>query len=170
MIYLRVLNLVTFHLARRGEILAAERVGEESRSASPSANPAKAPSNPERRFHTVRVALDRRAEESIGNLSRFFRVLPGLQGSDKRALLFGLFTLSFGALLVVSPIVATAYGFVTGVTDPMSCAQLDHTGLMVAQFVILLALIVGGFFLWRSLGKAHAFRTCLALTVLLGAG
>ena len=63
MIYLRVLNLVTFHLARRGEILAAERAGEESRSAGPSANAARAPSNPERRLHTVRVALDRRAEE-----------------------------------------------------------------------------------------------------------
>ena len=41
--------------------------------------------------------------------------------------------------------------------------------MVVAQFVALLALLVGGFFLWRNLSKAHAFRTCLALTVLLGA-
>ena len=41
----------------------------------------------------------------------------------------------FGSLLVVAPIAATAYGFAFGETDPMSCARLDHTGMVVAQFV-----------------------------------
>ena len=68
---------------------------------------------------------------------------------------------------MVSPIVATAYGFFHGKTDPLSCARLDHTGMVVAQFVALLALLAAGFFLWRRMTLAHAFRTCLALTVLL---
>src|SRR5262245_17423551 len=114
MLFLRVLNAVTFHLARKGEILAATRAASASRSESPFANLAQSPSGGERRFHSMRVALDRRTEASIGNLSRFFRVLPRLDGKDRRALVVGLFTLSFGSLLVVSPIVAAAYGFAYG--------------------------------------------------------
>ena len=50
-----------------------------------------------------------------------------------------------------------------------SCARLDHPGLVVAQFVALATLLAGGLLLWRSQGKAHAFRTCLSLTLLLAA-
>ena len=39
--------------------------------------------------------------------------------------------------------------------------------MVVAQFVALLALLAAGFFLWRRMTLAHAFRTCLALTLLL---
>lgn len=168
-LFLRVLNLVTFHLTRRGEILAAERGRDPPRSDSPFANLGESPPQPERRLRSIRVAIDRRAEASIGNLSRFFRVLPSLQGSDRRALLLGLFTLSFGALLVVSPIVATAYGFATGYTDPMSCSRLGHPGLVVAQFVAVLVLIAAGYLLWRKLSASHAFRSCLGLAILLTA-
>src|SRR5207342_1412208 len=114
-----------------------------------------------------RVALDQRTEENIGNLSRFFRVLPKLPRTDAWALLIGLITLMFGTLLVVAPIVAMAYGFRHGETDEFSCARLDHPGLVVAQFVALATLLAGGLLLWRSQGKAHAFRTCLLLTLLL---
>jgi len=167
LLFTRILNAVTFYFMRRAESLATERRGAESRSDSPFANLAQAQEGTERRFNRVRVAIDRRAEESVGNLRRFFRALRTVQGRDKRALRIGLGVLSLGSLLVVTPIVATAYGFATGVTDPMSCAQLDHPAMVVAQFLALLALLAGGFFLWRSMSIAHSFRTCVTLTILL---
>ncbi len=167
LLFTRMLNAVTFYFMRRAESLATERRGAESRSDSPFANLAQAQEGTERRFNRVRVAIDRRAEENVGNLRRFFRALRNVQGKDKRALRIGLVVLSMGSLLVVAPIVATAYGFAFGETDPMSCARLDHPAMVVAQFVALLALLAGGFFLWRSMSMAHSFRTCLALTVLL---
>ena len=169
LLFLRVLNAVTFYLMRRAEYLATERRGAETRSDSPFANLAQAQQGSERRFHSMRVAIDRRAEASVGNLRRFFAALKNVRGRDKRALRIGLVVLSFGALLVVAPIAATAYGFATGKTDPLSCARLDHPGMVVAQFVALLALWTGGFFLWRKFSVAHAFRTCALLTLLLGA-
>ena len=168
-IFTRVLNAVTFYLMRRAELLAAERRGVDPRGDSPSANLAQEQSGSERRFRSVRVALERRTRENIGNLSRFFRALPSLASRDRRALIIGMITLMCGSLLVVSPLAATAYGFAFGESDPMSCARLDHTGMVVAQFLAVLILFVAGFVLWRSLGIVHAFRTCLALTVLLAA-
>ena len=117
----------------------------------------------------MRVVLNRRAEENIGNLSRFLRALPRLKSADAWALRFGFITLMAGTLLLIAPIAATAYGFQHGVTDDQSCAQLARPGLVVAQFVALIALLAAGFLLWRGQGKAHAFRACLALTVVLGA-
>jgi len=168
LIFTRLLNSVTFQLTRRAEILAADRPGPPE-SQSPFAKLAQNPENVERRLSPVRVAFDRRAERSIGNLSRFFRALPKLRRNDAWGLMFGLYVLMFGSLLVVAPIVATGYGFRYGETDPMSCARLDHPGLVVAQFVAVVLLIGGGLFLWRSLGKARPFFTCLALTLLLTA-
>jgi hypothetical protein len=168
MIFLRVLNAVTLYLARRAQVLAKPAPSGESRSDSPFANLAQTPEGGDRRFKTVRVELERRAEASFGNLSRFFHALPGVRGGDRLSLLVGLFTLIFGSLLVVAPIVATAYGFANGETDELSCARLDHPGLVVAQFVAALVLLAGGFLLWRNMGKVHGFRTCLALTLLIG--
>ena len=168
LIFTRLLNSVTFHLTRRAEILAAERPGAVSDS--PFANLAQTEDTGERRFRSVRVAFDRRAEQNIGNLNRFFRLLPSLRRNDAWGLMFGLYVLMFGSLLVVAPLAAAAYGFRYGETDPMSCSRLDHGGLVIAQFVVFALLIGGGLLLWRSLGKRHAFRTCLALTVLLGVG
>jgi Patatin-like phospholipase len=167
LIFTRVLNAVTFYLMRRAELLATERRGADSRSESPFANLAQAQTGSERRFRSVRVALDRRTQEHIGNLNRFFRALPSLASRDRRTLIIGLIALMCGSLLVVSPLAATAYGFAYGETDAIGCARLDHTSLVVAQFVALLLLFVGGLVLWRSLGIVHAFRTCLALTFLL---
>src|SRR5262245_16366198 len=169
LIFTRLLNSVTFHLTRRAELLVAERPADTPANESPFAELAQNQENVERRFRSVRVAIDRRTEENIGNLSRFFRALPKLKRNDAWGLMFGLYVLMFGSLLVVAPIAAAAYGFRFGETDAMSCSRLDHTGLVVAQFVVFALLIAGGLFLWRSLGKAHAFRTCLALTILLAA-
>jgi len=168
LLFTRILNAVTFYLMRRAENYATERRGAETRSDSPFANLAQAQEGRERRLNAMRVAIDRRAEASVGNLRRFFSALKNVQGKDKGALRIGLVVLSLGSLLVVAPIVATAYGFATGETDPMSCARLDHPAMVVAQFVALLALVAGGFFLWRNMAIVHSFRTCLALTVLLG--
>jgi hypothetical protein len=170
LIFTRLLNAVAYHLTRRAEILVAQRPAAAASGENPAANTASGSSNAERRLHSVRVAIDRRAEESVGNLSRFFRALPKLPRSDAWALLFGLFALMFGALLVIAPIAATAYGFRHGETDPLSCARLDHSGLVVAQFAAFAALLGLGLMLWRGLGKSHAFRACLALTVLLVLG
>lgn len=167
LLFLRVLNAVTFYLMRRAETLATERRGADSRSDSPFANLAQSQQGSERRFHSVRVAIDRRAEASIGNLRRFFGAMRNVRGKDKRALRIGLVVLSLGALLVVAPIVATAYGFATGETDALSCARLDHPAMVVAQFIALAALWVGGFFLWRKFSIAHAFRTFVLLALLL---
>jgi hypothetical protein len=167
-IFTRVLNGVTYHLTRQAEQLATEAHPKDSaRGDSPFANLAQNQQRVERRFHRVRVALDQRTEENIGNLSRFFRLLPKLPRTDAWALLFGLITLMFGSLLVIAPIVATAYGFQHGETDKLSCSRLDHPGLVIAQFVALATLLAGGLLLWRSQGKAHAFRNCLSLTLLL---
>ena len=166
-LFLRVLNAVTFYLARRAENLATERRGADSRSDSPFANLAQPQAGTERRFQSMRVAIDRRAEATVGNLRRFRRAIGLVRGTEKRALRIGLVVLSLGAFLIVAPIVATAYGFATGKTDPLSCARLDHPAMVVAQFVALLALLAAGFILWRRMSLAHAFRTCLALTVLL---
>ncbi len=88
---------------------------------SPFANLAQTQERSERRLRNVRVALDRRAEEHVGNLSRFFRALPKLQPTDAWSLFFGLLVLVFGSLLVVAPIAATAYGLRFGEeTDAMS--------------------------------------------------
>ena len=156
-IFVKVLNVVSFHFARRAEILASER----PRAQSPD------PPRNERRFQHFRVAVDRRTEAHVGNLTRFIRVLPKLPARDAGALLLGLSTLMLGSLLVVAPIAATAYGFQHGETDPMSCSRLDNTGLVVAQFVALLALLAGGFALWRTFGPRHALRTCVTLTAWL---
>ena len=107
-IFTRVLNAVTFYLMRRAEILANERRGADARSDSPFANLAQSQEGRERRFHAMRVAIDRRAEASVGNLRRFFRALRRVPGKDRGALLIGLVVLSLGSLLVVAPLVATA--------------------------------------------------------------
>ena len=103
----------------------------------------------------MRVVIDRRAEEHVGNLSRFFRALPKLRPTDAWSLFFGLLVLMFGSLLVVAPIAATAYGLRFGETDAMSCVRLDHTSLVVAQFAATALLLAGGWWLWRGLGNAH---------------
>jgi hypothetical protein len=160
-LFLRVLNGVTYHLTRRAEMLTP--------GAPPAPAEAERADPPERRYHAVRVALNRRAEENIGNLSRFLRALPALKPADAWALRFGFITLMAGTLLLIAPIAATAYGFQHAVLDARSCSRLDRSGLVIAQFGALLALLGGGLLLWRGLGKAHGFRTCMALTVLLGA-
>jgi hypothetical protein len=166
-IFTRVLNAVTLHLARRAESLANERRRADTQGESPMANPAQTTEGRAPRFHAVRAAFSRRTEASIGNLRRFFRALRNVRGNQKGALRIGLVVLMLGCLLVVAPIVATAYGFATGTTDEMSCSRLDHPGLVVAQFVAALALLVGGFIVWRSSIVSHGFRACLALTVWL---
>ncbi|HET9865210.1 MAG TPA: hypothetical protein VFP37_17345 [Steroidobacteraceae bacterium] len=168
LIFLRLLNAVTFQLARRAEILAALRPDTDPGNASPFANAAQRAARG-RRLRNVRVALDRRAEEHFGNLSRFFRVLPRLRRNDAGSLVFGLFVLMFGSLLVIAPVAATAYGLRYGETDAMGCTRLEHPGLVVAQFAALLLLLAGGWGLWRGFGRAHALRTCVALLVLLAA-
>jgi len=170
LIFTRLLNLVTFHLTRRAEALAEDRPGELPPDSSPFAQLAQNHENAERLVNSVRVALGRRTQQSIGNLSRFFRALPKVRRNDAWGLMFGLYVLMFGSFLVVAPIVATAYGFRYGETDPMSCARLEHGGLVVAQIVVFLLLAGGGLLLWRSLGKAHAFVTCLVLALVLAAG
>ena len=169
LIFMRLLNAVTFQLTRRAEILAALRPDVDASNESPFANLARTQEHAERRFQNMRVALDRRAQEHLGNLSGFFRVLPRLRANDAWSLVFGLLVLMFGSLLVVAPIAATAYGLRFGETDAMSCTRLEHSGLVVAQFVALLLLLGGGWWLWRSFGRAHALRTCLALLLLLAA-
>jgi hypothetical protein len=157
-VFVKVLNLVAHHLARRAEILTEGRVSQQ---------PPAQGTGGERRFRHFRVAVDRRAEAHVGNLTRLFRALPRLARRDAGAMLVGLFALMFGALLVVAPVAAMAYGFQYGETDPMSCARADDPALVIAQFVALLALIGGGWFLWRGFAPRHAFRTCVVLTVWL---
>jgi hypothetical protein len=166
-LFVKVLNLVTFHLTRRAELLAAERSSAEARSDSPDANPPQAANSGERRFRHFRVAIDRRAEPHVGNLTRFFRALPRLPVRDAGALLVGLSALMLGTLLVIAPLAATAYGFQHAEPDPLNCSRLESTRPVVAQFVALLALVGGGLFLWRGFGPRHAFRTCVALTLWL---
>jgi hypothetical protein len=156
-IFVKVLNVVTFHLTRRAEILGGESPRHEASSGSRT----------ERRFQHFRVAVDRRTAAHVGNLTRFARALPKLRPRDALALVVGLFTLMIGSLLVIAPIAATAYGFQHGETDPMSCARLQNSRLVVVQFVALFALLAGGFLLWRAFGLRHAFRTCVALTAWL---
>ena len=169
LIFTRLLNAVTSQLTRRAEIQAALRPSTDTANESPFVSLAQTQEGTERRFQNVRVAIDRRAEEHLGNLSRFFRALPRLQPGDAWSLFFGLIVLMSGSLLVVAPVAAAAYGLRFGESDPMSCVHLDHPRLAVAQFAALGVLLVGGWWLWRGFGKAHAFRTCLALTLLLGA-
>ncbi len=158
-IFLRVLNGVTYHLTRRAEQLAPP--------SAPAPAALKLADTGERRYHSVRVALNRRAEENIGNLARFLRALPHLRPGDAWALRFAFITLMAGALLLIAPLAATAYGFGHSTMDELSCSRLDRPGLVVAQFVALAVLLGAGFLLWRGQGKAHAFRTCLVLTLLL---
>src|SRR5262245_56969515 len=167
-IFIRLLNVITFHLSRRAEVLAALRPTEDTTNESPFEVPAPGRPREERRLQSVRVAIDRRTQQHFGNLSSFFRALPRLRAGDTASLLFALVVLMFGALLVVAPIAATAYGLRFGETDAMSCARMAHTELVVAQFVALAVLLAGGWWLWRSFGKAHALRTFLALSLLLG--
>ena len=165
--FMRLLNAVTAQLTRRAEVMAALRPAIDTANASPFTGLAQAQAQTERRFQNVRVAIDRRAEEHVGNLKRFFTALPRLQRADAWSLLFGLIVLMFGSLLVVAPVVATAYGLRFGESDPMSCVHMDHPGLVWAQLAALAVLLGGGWMLWRGFGKAHAFRTCLALSLLL---
>jgi hypothetical protein len=167
LVFTRVLNSVTFHLARRAELLASQQSHAASGSTSPSASPAATHPSMERRMQSVRDALERRAEEHIGNLSRLFRALPKLQRRDARALVFGLCTLIFGSLLLVAPVAATAYGLRFGQTDPLGCTRLASPVLVVAQFVALGVALLGGWWAWRRLGRAHGLLACLALGALL---
>ena len=169
LLFMRLLNGVTSQLTRRAEVMAALRPSTDTANESPFVSLAETQERTERRFQNVRVAIDRRAEEHIGNLSRFFRALPKLPPADAWSLFFGLIVLMFGSLLVVAPVAASAYGLRFGESDPMSCVHLDHPRLAVAQFAALGVLLALGWVLWRRFGKAHAFRTCLALTALLGA-
>jgi hypothetical protein len=167
LVFMRLFNAVTSQLTRRAEILAALRPAIDVSNESPFVSVAQTQQRAERRFQNVRVAIDRRAEEHIGNLSRFFRALPKLGPGDAWSLFFGLVVLMFGSLLVVAPVAATAYGLRFGESDPMSCVHLDHPRLAVAQFAALGVLLAGGWWLWRGFGKAQGFRTCLALSALL---
>jgi hypothetical protein len=168
LIFMRLLNAVTFQLTRRAEILGALRPPTDTSNESPFANLAQKQERSERRLQNVRVVIDRRAEEHVGNLNRLFRALPKLRPTDAWSLFFGLVVLMFGSLLVVAPIAATAYGLRFGETDAMSCARMDHTSLVIAQFAATIVLFAGGWWLWRGLGKARAFLACLLLTLLLG--
>lgn len=155
-IFVKLLNVVTLHFTRQAEILAARRARAQS------------PTTPhERRFRQLRVAFDRRASPHVGNLMRFVAALPRAGWRDGGAMLLGFFTLVFGTLLLIAPIAALAWGLQYGETDPMSCARLDAPGPVVAQFLAILVLLGGGLLLWRWLSPNHAFRTCLALTLLL---
>ncbi len=171
-VFIRLLNVITFHLSRRAEVLAALRPAEDTTNESPFAAPAEvqepSQAHGERRLQNVRVAIDRRTQEHFGNLASFFRALPKLQAGDAASLLFALFVLMIGALLVVAPIAATAFGLRYGEADAMSCARMGHAELVVAQFAGLAVLLAGGWWLWRSFGKAHALRTFVALSLLMG--
>src|SRR5262245_30719335 len=68
LIFIRLLNLITFHLSRRAEVLAALRPAEDTPNESPFANAAPLPPGGERRLQNVRVVLERRTQEHFGNL------------------------------------------------------------------------------------------------------
>src|SRR3954463_4714349 len=81
-LFMRLLNAITFHLTRRAEILGSLRPAQDNANESPFPQPPAAQPAMERRLRRIRVLFDRRAEEHIGNLSRFFRALPRLPRTD----------------------------------------------------------------------------------------
>src|SRR5262245_41770139 len=74
--FMRLLNGVTSQLTRRAEVMAALRPATDTANESPFVSLAQTQEQVERRFQNVRVAIDRRTEEHVGNLRRFFGALP----------------------------------------------------------------------------------------------
>ena len=73
MLFTRVLNAVTFYLMRRAENPRGRTRAARKHAATVRSQTWRRPRKaPERRLHAVRVAIDRRAEASVGNLGASF--------------------------------------------------------------------------------------------------
>jgi len=172
LLFLWMLNNLTARLTLRGEELAAANRAAANVAQREPARWEKAAAQGQKVAAAAGKLMSRQAEEYFGNLVRLGQAVavPEVQHRDKLALGLGTILLAIGAALIAAPLAVTAYALRFGETDPMSCAQMEQAGPVIAQFVVFGLLTLGGFFIWRGLGKKRAFATFLTSGILLAAG